>query len=60
MMMLQIKFFFFVLGILYLTKFLLEFIVKLFQESPEPMKLSNVEQIILLVAFSYIITYILT
>lgn len=60
MMMLQIKLFFFVLGILYLTKFLLEFIVKLFQENPEPMKLSNVEQIILLVAFSYIITYILT
>ena len=59
-MMQQIKLFFFVLGILYLTKFLLEFIVKLFQESPEPMKLSNVEQIILLVAFSYIITYILT
>ena len=59
-MMQQIKLFFFVLGILYLTKFLIEFIVKLFQESPEPMKLSNVEQIILLVAFSYIITYILT
>ena len=49
-MMLQIKLFFFVLGILYLTKFLLEFIVKLFQANPEPMKLSNVEQIILLVA----------
>jgi len=60
MMMQQIKLFFFVLGILYLTKFLLEFIVKLFQENPEPMKLSNVEQITLLVAFSYIITYILT
>lgn len=59
-MMQQIKLFFFVLGILYLTKFLLEFIVKLFQENPEPMKLSNVEQITLLVAFSYIITYILT
>ena len=59
-MMLQIKLFFFVLGILYLTKFLLEFIVKLFQENPEPMKLSNVEQITLLVASSYIITYILT
>jgi hypothetical protein len=59
MMMQQIKLFFFVLSILYLTKFLLEFIVKLFQENPEPMKLSNVEQIILLVASSYIITYIL-
>lgn len=59
MMMQQIKLFFFVLGILYLTKFLLEFIVKLFQENPEPMKLSNVEQIVLLVASSYIITYIL-
>ena len=59
-MMQQIRLFFFVLGILYLTKFLLEFIVKLFQENPEPMKLSNVEQIVLLVASSYIITYILT
>jgi len=60
MMMQQIRLFFFVLGILYLTKVLLEFIVKLFQENPEPMKLSNVEQIVLLVASSYIITYILT
>ena len=60
MMMQQIKLFFFVLGILYLTKFLLEFIIKLFQENPEPMKLSNVEQIIILVSSSYIITYILT
>ena len=56
----QIKLFFFVLGILYLTKFLLEFIIKLFQENPDPMKLSNMEQIIILVSSSYIITYILT
>ena len=60
MMMQQIKLFFFVLGILYLTKFLLEFIVKLFQENPEPMSLTKIEQIIQLVALSYIITYILT
>jgi hypothetical protein len=60
MMMQQIKLFFFVLGTIYLIKFLLEFIIKLFQENPEPMKLSNVEQIIILVSSSYIITYILT
>ena len=59
MMMQQIKLFFFVLGILYLTKFLLEFIVKLFQENPEPMKLSKVEQTLQLISVSYIITYIL-
>ena len=58
-MMQQIKLFFFVLGILYLTKFLLEFIVKLFQENPEPMKLSKVEQTLQLISVSYIITYIL-
>ena len=50
MMMQQIKLFFFVLGILYLTKFLLEFIVKLFQENPEPIKITNVEKKVLIIA----------
>jgi hypothetical protein len=61
MMMLQeIKLFLFVLSIIYLTKFVLEFSVKLFQENPEPMKPSKVEQTLQLLSASYIITYILT
>ena len=60
MMMLQeIKLFLFVLGIIYLTKFVLEFTIKLFQENPEPMKSSKVEQTLQLLSVSYIITYIL-
>jgi hypothetical protein len=56
----QIKLFFFVLSIIYLSKFIVEFTIKLFQENPEPMSLTKIEQIIQLVALSYIITYILT
>lgn len=56
----QFKLFFFILSIIYLSKFVIEFIVKLFQENPEPMSLTKIEQIIQLVALSYIITYILT
>jgi hypothetical protein len=59
-MMQQIKLFFFVLSIIYLSKFIVEFTIKLFQENPEPMSLTKIEQIIQLVALSYIITYILT
>ena len=56
----QIKLFFFVLSIIYLSKFIVEFTIKLFQENPEPMSLTKIEQTIQLVALSYIITYILT
>jgi len=58
-MLQEIKLFLFVLGIVYLTKFLLEFAIKLVQENPEPMKLSKVEQTLQLMSVSYIITYIL-
>ena len=59
-MLQEIKLFLFVLGIVYLTKFVLEFTVKLFQDNPEPMKLSKVEQTLQLLSVSYIITYLLT
>jgi len=60
MTMQQIKLFFFILTTIYLLKFIVEFIIKLFQENPEPMNLSKIEQVIQLVSLSYIITYILT
>jgi hypothetical protein len=58
--MLQIKLFFFVLSIIYNLRFLVELGVKLLQDNTEPMKLTKVEQTILLISLSYIITYILT
>ena len=58
--MLQIKLFFFVLSIIYNLRFLVELGIKLLQDNTEPMKLTKVEQTILLISLSYIITYILT
>ena len=58
--MLQIKLFFFVLSIIYNLRFLVELGIKLLQDNTEPMKLTKVEQTILLITLSYIITYILT
>ncbi len=58
-MMEQIKLFFFVLSIIYTLRFFLEFVVKLTQENPERMKLSKIEDTLLLISLSFIITYIL-
>lgn len=58
-MMQEIKLFLFVLSIVYSIRIIVEFVLKLTQENPEPMKLSKVEQAIQVFALSYIITYIL-
>jgi hypothetical protein len=55
----QISLFLLVTSILYLTKFLFQFTMRVFQENPEPMVLSKIEQIVQLVAVAYIITYFL-
>ena len=55
----EIKLFLFVLSIVYSIRIIVEFVLKLTQENPEPMKLSKVEQAIQVFALSYIITYIL-
>ena len=55
----EIKLFLFVLSVVYSIRIIVEFILKLTQENPEPMKLSKVEQAIQVFALSYIITYIL-
>jgi hypothetical protein len=55
----QIKLFLFVLSILYTLRFIVEFVIRLTQENPEPMTLTKWEQISQLVSLSYIITYIL-
>jgi hypothetical protein len=55
----EIKLFLFVLSIIYSIRIIVEFVLKLTQENPEPMKLSKVEQAVQVFALSYIITYIL-
>lgn len=58
-MMEQIKLYLFVLSIIYSLRFIISFVVRLTQENPEPMKLSKVEDALLLFSLSYIITYFL-
>jgi hypothetical protein len=58
-MMIQIKLFLLVLSIVYLVRFIVEFVIRLTQENPDPMKMSKIEQVSQLLAISYIITYIL-
>ena len=58
-MMEQIKLFFFVLSITYTLRFFLEFVIKLTQENPEQMKLTKVEDTLLLISLTFIITSIL-
>jgi hypothetical protein len=52
----QIKVFLFVLSIIYSLRFLIEFGIKFFQEEPTPMKINEIEKIILYFSSSYIIT----
>jgi hypothetical protein len=58
-MMEQIKLFLFVLSILYSLRVIIEFVMKLTQDNPQPMTLGKVENISLLLSISYIITFIL-
>jgi hypothetical protein len=55
----QIKLFLFVLSIIYSLRIVVEFGMKLTQETPEPLKLTKVEQALQIISLSYIITYIL-
>ena len=55
----EIKLFLLVLSVLYTTVFGFNFVLKLFQDNPEPMKISKLDGALLYVAVSYIITYFL-
>jgi len=59
-MLQQIKLFLFVLSIIYTLRFVVELVIRLFQDNPEPIQLSKLEQFYQFVALSYIITFILT
>jgi hypothetical protein len=55
----EIKLFLFVLSIIYSLRIAVEFGMKLTQDNPDPMKISKVEQTLMLFSISFIITYIL-
>lgn len=59
-MMYKIEIFLLVSSLIYCLKFLSEFLLKFTDENPEPIKVSVIEKIFLLVAVSYIITFIIT
>jgi hypothetical protein len=55
----EIELFVLVLSILYSITFTADFVLKLVQENPEPMKISKLDGTFLYLAISYIITYFL-
>lgn len=55
----EIKLFVFVLCILYILLFIVEFALRLVEEDPKPLTLTKWEQISYLASLSYIITYFL-
>ena len=48
-----------VLSIIYVVRFIAEFVIKLLQENPTPLEISKTETVFIYMAISYIITYIL-
>ena len=56
MMINEIKIFLLILSIIYTLRFIVEFVVKLLQEEPVPMKISKVNEVLLYFSLTYIIT----
>ena len=55
----EIELFLFILSIIYTIRFLFEFVIRLFQQEPVPMKVQKVEEIAIYLSISYIITYLI-
>ena len=56
----QIKLFLFVLSIIYTLRFIVELVLRLFQDNPDPISINKIEQYTQYFALSYIITFLLT
>jgi hypothetical protein len=59
MMINEIKIFFLILSVVFTLRFIVEFIVKLYQEEPVPMKINKINEVFLYLSLSYIITSII-
>jgi hypothetical protein len=55
----NIELYLFVLSIIFILRFVIEFVVKLFITDAEPLSINKYEKVSLYFSFSYIITYIL-
>lgn len=55
----EISLYFFILSLLFFSRILFQFTIKLFQENPTPLELSKNENILIYFSLSYIITFIL-
>jgi len=56
-MLQEIKLFLFILSIIFTLRFVIEFGLKLFDDNPSVLDISKVNQIMLKISLSYIITY---
>jgi hypothetical protein len=56
----NIELYILILSIVFILRFVFEFVVKLFVTSAEPLSINKYEKVILYFAISYIITYIIT
>jgi hypothetical protein len=59
-MLSQIKIYFFVLSLIFLLKFIFEFVSKLRDENPKAMDVSKTELSFIYLSIAYIITFIIT
>jgi hypothetical protein len=59
MMISEIKIFLLILSVVFTLRFIVEFIVKLYQEEPVPMKINKINEVFLYLSLSYIITSII-
>ncbi len=55
----NIELFVMVLSVVFILRFLGEFVVKLLQTSPKSLEINKYERVFLYIAISYIITYII-
>jgi hypothetical protein len=59
-MLSQIKVYFLVLSLIFLLKFIFQFVSKLRDENPKAMEVSKTEVIFIYLSLAYIITFIIT
>lgn len=56
----KIEIFLLVLSVIFILKFVIDFLLQLREENPKTIVVTKVERVFLYLSFSYIITYFLT
>jgi hypothetical protein len=58
-MMTNVLIYFSILSLIYLLRFIFEFLIKLLSEEPSVMKISKYDEVFLYLSISYLITFII-